>query len=198
MVDICHYSTDSICGEHMNNREDILLYAGYSAYITSHALSECGGFPFAMVKTEKESRDLTGTRCRWLIREFNNNYDNPGIKGKWKKMFSSLSNSLHVRVGEFDTITWDENIVLSYYRKIEEIRNLMKSLGDAVFAYHMDLIDVAELLGRTKNQLRAMIRYDIWVSESILGIVRKSLPVDEGFPLRFHIHAKKKGEGDFL
>lgn len=176
----------------METSENILMYAGYSAYIISNALTECGGFPPGMVGTNKESRDLSATKCRWLIREFNNNETNPNIANKWKKMMSSLSHRFRVRVSDFYEIDWDEKQVLLHYQNLGESRRLIAAFADAVFSYDMDLAECASYFGLSKNKLWGFISYDIWVPEPLLKAIRKSLPVDEGFPGRFQIISGKE------
>ena len=176
----------------METRENILMYAGYSAFIISNALTECGGFPAEMVGIEKESRDLSATRCRWLIREFNNNEANPGIANKWKKMMSSLNNKLRVKVSDFNEIVWDEKQVLLHYQNLRESRKLISVFVDAVFSYNMDLKECASYFNLTKNKLWGFIRYDIWIPEALLKAIRRSLPSDEGFPGRFQLLSGKE------
>lgn len=171
----------------MDRRNKIMMYAAYAAYISSHALSEVGGFPEEMVKPTKESGDLTASKCRWLIREFNNNSDGNLIPSKWKKMFSSLNNRITIRVNEFSSIDWDENVVLAYYEELAESRRLISELGDAIFEFKMDMRSIAEHFGKTKNQLWGIIGHDIWIPTGLLDAIRASLPVDEGFPGRFQI-----------
>lgn len=175
----------------MNREKEILLYAGYSAYIASHALSECGGFPEEMVHTEKLPQDLTLIKCRWLIREFNNNCGKSLFSTKWERMFSALNNKISVKIEDFTSVKWDEKAVLFFYEEIAEKRNLMTSLGNIAFAYGMDLADAGQSLGISKNKLGEFIRRGIWIPKELLDAIRKSMPADEGFPGRFQINTRR-------
>lgn len=157
----------------METRDDILRYAGYSAYITANALGI------------GDSGPLTAQRCRWLVREFNNNWD--GMPKKWTRLFSSLNKRLRVKVEDFFTIEWDERKVQSFCEELAENRRLMMSLRKAVYDYKMDYAAIAERFGLNAKQLDDLLRRGVWPSEDLLKAIRNSLPLDEGFPGRFQI-----------
>lgn len=157
----------------METREDILRYAGYSAHIAGHALNI------------EDIGPLTAQRCRWLIREFNNNWD--GMPKKWTRLFSSLNNRLRVKVEDFSAIEWDERKVQSFCEELSENRRLMSALRKALYDYKMDSESVAARFGMNARQLDDLLRRGVWPSEDLLKAIRNSLPLDEGFPGRFQI-----------
>lgn len=158
----------------METREDILRYAGYSAYITCHALNI------------EDTGPLTAQKCKWLIREFNINWEN--MPKKWVRLFSSLNKRLRVRVEDFSAIAWDEKKVSSFYRELAENRRLMSELRKALHDYNMDSQAVAAKFGMSTGQFDDLLRRGVWPSENLLKAIRNSLPSDEGFPGRFQIN----------
>ncbi len=170
----------------METRENILRYAGYSAYIINHALSERAGTDAKHASRE----DLSASKCRWLIREFNNNEDS--MPSKWKRLFYSLNHRSRVKVEDFQSVEWDEQIVLAYYEELEEGRNLMSVLRSACIDYNMDVDEIAARFGMNRRQLDDLTRRSVWMSQRLLDAIRCALPLDEGFPGRFQICTREE------
>lgn len=171
----------------MENKQEILKYAGYMAYIASHALTECGGFSADMVNTDKQPGDLTATKCRWLVREFNNNIDDERIRQHWRRLYNSVSSRMRVRVNDFFSIDWDEKAVLSYYSEASELMDLMRGFTDAVYTYGMDIGEVSSWFGRSKSKFREYMGRSLFVPVDVQNPIRASMPFDEGFPGRLQI-----------
>ena len=171
----------------MESRESILKYAGYMAYIASHALSECGGFAPEMVKTDKEPSDLTMGKCRWLVREFNNNIDNEGIRGYWRKIYNTISNHFRVTVVDMAATEWDEHVVLIYYQNADDTLKLMRGLRNIARDSNVDIEEIiGAWLGKSRNKIREYLGRTLFVPDVLLNAVRKAFPFDEGFLGRFH------------
>lgn len=172
-----------------------MKYAGYMAYVASHALSECSGFASEMVKTNKEASDLTMNKCRWLVREFNNNIDNEDIRGYWRRLYNTITNHFRVTVADMAATDWDEKVVLIYYQNANDTLSLMRGLRTIA---HDNNVDAEEMigawLGKSKNKVREYLGRTLFVPEELLKATRKSLPFDEGFIGRFQIICR--GEED--
>lgn len=171
----------------METRENILKYAGYMAYIASHALTECGGRPPEMIRLNKELGDLTAAKCRWLVREFNNSIDGDEIRKYWQRLYDSVSNAMRVKVDDFFSIDWDERIVLTRYQEAKDLMKLMHGFSRAVYDYDMDIAEIGARFDKSKNKFREYMGRTLFVPSEVLKAVRNSLPFDEGFPGRFQI-----------